>query len=81
MNSRNGKSVPGTLRALSGPLRTWAGQGTGLTCHLCGRPIEAHEIEYEVELPPEGGGQRLRFHFRCQQAWEAQLAAAALRPR
>jgi hypothetical protein len=78
MSSRTGKSVSDERRAPSahGPLRTWAGQGTGLKCHLCGRPIGSHEIEYEVELDPERPGKRLRFHFRCQQAWAEKTAAA-----
>jgi hypothetical protein len=62
------------------PLRTWAGHGTGATCHRCGRLIEAHDIEYEIELPT-GGEERagryqahsdapsLRFHFACYRKW------------
>jgi hypothetical protein len=49
--------------------RTWAGQGTGQPCALCGRSIQPEEIEYEVELE---SGTVLHFHFRCQQLWEEQ---------
>jgi hypothetical protein len=55
------------------PLRTWAGKGSGASCHMCGRPIKAQEIEYEVELPPEGAGRCLRFHFDCYRVWDAQV--------
>ena len=54
------------------PVRLWAGSGTGATCSLCGSPIQAHEIEYEVELFPATTGRFLRFHFPCHRAWEAQ---------
>jgi hypothetical protein len=52
------------------PVRIWAGNGTGATCSLCGCPIQAHEIEYEVVLPSTE--RILRFHFRCHRRWEAQ---------
>jgi hypothetical protein len=62
------------------PLRTWAGHGTGATCHGCGGAIEPHEIEYEIELaddsvgraqPFQAGsdGKSLRFHFGCYRNW------------
>jgi hypothetical protein len=70
MSSRTGKRSLGA--SAHAPLRTWAGQGTGQRCHLCGRPIGAGEIEYEVE----NAGRHLRFHFRCQQAWEEQQITA-----
>ena len=50
------------------PLRTWAGHGTGATCSGCGCTIQAHEIEYEIELPQEGAG-TLHFHFVCYRNW------------
>jgi hypothetical protein len=66
------------------PLRTWAGHGTGATCHGCGESIQPHEIEYEIELPAAAGGQErmppyqarhdgpsLRFHFACYRNWTA----------
>jgi hypothetical protein len=52
------------------PVRIWAGSGTGAMCSLCGCPIQAHEIEYEVVLPSTE--RILRFHFRCHRRWEAQ---------
>jgi hypothetical protein len=51
------------------PLRTWAGHGTGVTCNGCGLPITAHEIEYEVELPPGGDAASLNFHLACYRTW------------
>jgi hypothetical protein len=52
------------------PVRIWAGNGTGATCSLCGFPIQANEIEYEIVLPSI---QRiLRFHFHCHLRWQAQ---------
>jgi hypothetical protein len=55
------------------PLRTWAGRGTGVRCNLCGVPIRAQDIEYEVELlKPDGVSRGLHFHFNCYRAWETQ---------
>ena len=50
------------------PVRIWAGSGTGATCSLCGSPIQAHEIEYEIVLPSTE--RVLRFHFLCHRRWE-----------
>jgi hypothetical protein len=52
-----------------GPLRTWAGRGTGVTCNGCGEPIRAHEIEYEVEMPPGSTVSALNFHLACYRTW------------
>ncbi len=54
------------------PLRTWAGRGTGVRCNLCGVPIEARDIEYEVELAAAAQPRGLHFHFNCYQLWERQ---------
>jgi hypothetical protein len=51
------------------PLRTWAGRGTGVVCNGCGEPIQAHEVEYEVELPPGGDAPALNFHLVCYRNW------------
>ena len=66
-SDQDGWQIP----AYQEPLRTWAGSGTGAACSFCGRSIEAHEIEYEIELPPSAIGRRLQFHFHCHRAWEA----------
>jgi hypothetical protein len=51
------------------PLRTWAGHGTGVTCNGCGASIQAHEIEYEVELAPGSEVATLHFHLDCYRTW------------
>jgi hypothetical protein len=51
------------------PLRTWAGHGTGATCNGCGGSIQAHEIEYEIELPADSNVMSLHFHFACYRSW------------
>ena len=51
------------------PLRTWAGHGTGVVCNGCGEPIRAHEIEYEVEMPPGSDAAVLNFHLACYRSW------------
>ena len=30
------------------------GYGSGTACHLCGQPIEPHQVEYEVSNAREG---------------------------
>jgi len=47
--------------------RTWAGQGTGAECSVCGDLIAAEDIEYEVELPTGSP----HFHFECYRTWAA----------
>jgi len=55
------------------PARTWAGRGTGALCNLCGMPIRAQDIEYEVELlVPAGNSRGFHFHFNCYRRWESQ---------
>ena len=51
------------------PLRTWAGHGTGAICNACGAPIQAHEIEYEVEMPAGSAAPTLNFHLMCYRNW------------
>ncbi len=57
-------------------LRTWAGRGTGAPCNLCGRAIQPHEVEYEIELAATSAVQNLRFHFNCYRAWDSSSAEA-----
>lgn len=67
-------SEQGNKQALpyKAPMRTWAGRGTGALCSLCGLPIMAHDIEYEVELAPEADSPALQFHVQCYRVWEGQ---------
>jgi hypothetical protein len=54
------------------PSRTWASRGTGATCDLCNARIRPPDIEYQVELPPNGETRMLHMHFACHQRWAAQ---------
>lgn len=51
------------------PRRTWAGLGSGILCDLCHRPIEEHQIEYEVELPTGAPVPVLNLHLGCYEQW------------
>ncbi len=51
------------------PRRTWAGHGSGALCDLCHQPIEADQIEYEVELPADAGVPVLNLHLGCYEQW------------
>ena len=52
-------------------LRTWAGYGSGALCNGCGRAVQEHEIEYEVEMPRGSEVATLHFHFACYRTWSA----------
>ena len=45
--------------------RAWAGNGSGAVCTVCEFPIEAGEIEYEVEWQNAHAVELLRFHELC----------------
>jgi hypothetical protein len=51
------------------PRRTWAGRGTGTGCDLCGRPIQSHQIEYEIELYGAAPDDLVHLHLDCFQHW------------
>ena len=51
------------------PSKIWGGYGSGKLCSLCDRPIEAHEIEYEIEYA-EGSAIAYRFHRVCESIWQ-----------
>ena len=51
------------------PPRTWAGRGRGTRCDHCHQPIEADQIEYEVELTSDELLQTVSLHFDCYEVW------------
>jgi hypothetical protein len=67
--SETTETADSSLLQQRGPLRTWAGHGTGVTCNGCGEPIQSHEIEYEVEMPPGSDVPALNFHLVCYRNW------------
>ncbi len=54
------------LRARS---RTWAGRGSGASCHVCHVSIESHQVEYEVEMGDTVERRVLLFHLECYRQW------------
>ena len=46
----------------------FAGYGSGTGCHLCGQPIERHQVEYEVR--DARNARSLSFHLTCHAAWQ-----------
>jgi hypothetical protein len=62
---------------------TWAGQGCGAPCAICGRPINADELEYELEFATGDSGKQLaayHVHIDCFWAWEAERRKLASKP-
>jgi len=57
------------------PERTWAGRGCGASCMICGEPISADELEYELEFA-SGADSKQRedhhIHIACFWAWETE---------
>jgi hypothetical protein len=57
------------------PERTWAGPGCGALCMICGEPVNADELEYELEFAPGGHSKRPEghhLHVGCFWAWETE---------
>lgn len=55
------------------PERVWGGMGSGSTCAVCARSIDAIEPEFELDCEPQNGIQRdgvLRVHARCFVVWD-----------
>jgi hypothetical protein len=57
-------------------MRLWAGHGTGARCHYCHHPIEATQVEYEVErldmtqsIAAGTTNTGMRFHVPCHKRW------------
>ena len=67
--SETTETVDSSLTQQREPLRTWAGHGTGAICNACGAPVQAHEIEYEIEMPEGSNMTSLHFHFVCYRSW------------
>src|SRR6516164_3941036 len=50
----------------------YAGYGQGVPCDLCGLPIDADDIEYNVTDPRDDGS--LQFHIACHFTWQRECA-------
>jgi hypothetical protein len=63
----------GTLPARP-PVHMWGGPGSGAECLVCGSPVSAHEIGYELDLTDSDEAQRFaspHVHVHCFAAWSA----------
>jgi hypothetical protein len=57
------------------PERTWAGRGCGTVCALCGDPVEADELEYELEYvtgDQDKPSTAYHVHISCFWTWESE---------
>jgi hypothetical protein len=52
----------------------WGGYGRGDICSLCGEPIRASEVEFELAERAAGTGTALRFHITCHAIWQLECA-------
>ena len=73
----NSKHPPSDGSAPVGPVRLWAGSGTGKQCDLCGKAIGVDDVQYDLEVAesaPAGEKPRSRtlsFHLGCYDPWRA----------
>ena len=56
------------------PERVWGGKGTGTTCAVCARSIDAIELEFELDFEPP-----LRMHARCFAVWDQERSGGRYR--
>lgn len=47
------------------PIKTWAGNGSGDTCDGCDQPINADQVEHELEFAHRA----IHMHARCAEIW------------
>lgn len=55
------------------PLKMWAGFGTNARCALCGRRLQASDIEYELEF---ASGISLIVDSHCHSLWDEERTKA-----
>jgi hypothetical protein len=60
--------------------RVFAGPGTGACCAICARPIDANEMEYEVEFAQKRAEHHgnVRVHTECFLVWESVVQGSEL---
>jgi DNA repair exonuclease SbcCD ATPase subunit len=60
------------------PKGVWGGNGSGETCPVCGRPVDAAEKELEIEFADDLQAVReFHLHFPCFAAWEIERKCTA----
>jgi len=60
------------------PLRTWAGKGGGACCLVCSFPVNAHEVELELEFEVTAipcSPDAFTVHAHCLEAWKLEADA------
>jgi hypothetical protein len=74
----NAKHPPSDGSASPGPVRLWAGSGTGKQCDFCGKAISVDDVQYDLEIaesPPSpdktSRSRTLSFHLGCYDPWRA----------
>ena len=65
--------------AAPGPVRLWAGSGTGKQCDFCGNAISVDDVQYDLEVSESSTSaadkssrsRTLSFHLGCYDPWRA----------
>jgi hypothetical protein len=61
--------------------RIWGGPGAGSSCTVCGLPISAGELGYELEFAENGEScASHHLHVPCFAAWESESGNSGKRP-
>ena len=58
--------------------KIYARYGSGAECDACGDPIQARQVEYELNYPDEH--RTFRLHLDCADLWDAVRATRGLNP-
>jgi hypothetical protein len=65
------------------PDRTFGGQGSGVTCAVCGHQVKRDQVELEIEFNRPGIMpvlDRYHLHQRCFAAWEFERTKVSRTP-
>jgi hypothetical protein len=69
---------PSDSSASPGPVRLWAGSGTGKQCDFCGKAITIDDVQYDLEVEDSAPvadrsprARTLSFHRGCYDPWRA----------
>ena len=75
-NSKHSPSESGG--SSPGPVRLWAGSGTGKQCDFCGKAISVEDVQYDLEVTDSvpvsdkpARPRTLSFHLGCYDPWRA----------
>lgn len=67
------KSLQAGALPREGPVKVWAGNGTGRACVVCARTLTPRDVEYELEFDTR---QAVTLDRHCHAVWEQERTKA-----